>query len=217
MAQLATGAWARAAVNHPQLEKLTIIEINPGYLELLQDYPEYAALLDHPKIELIIDDGRRWLHTTDRKFDFVLSNSTFNFRAMASNLLSVDFIRLLKEHLEPGGVVTINTTGSMRVAASVREVLPHGYLFLRSTYASPDPIDFDRKRLLRVLRDYRIDGEPLLDLSNPRHRERLREIDLLLQVAPQNPNIKPLSEVPQLPVITDDNMGTEFEVDLLGL
>jgi predicted membrane-bound spermidine synthase len=68
------GAWAQVVAHLPGVEKLTIVEINPGYLEMLARHPEVASLLRNPKVEIVIDDGRRWLNRhPDRRFDLIVS------------------------------------------------------------------------------------------------------------------------------------------------
>ena len=44
-------------------------------------------------------------------FDAVVTNNTFHFRANATNLLSSEFLALVKQRLEPGGVYFYNTAG----------------------------------------------------------------------------------------------------------
>jgi len=44
-------------VNHPQLEGLTVVEINPGYLKLIPQYAAVASLMGNPKVRIIVDDG----------------------------------------------------------------------------------------------------------------------------------------------------------------
>src|SRR5919109_1334015 len=84
MIGLATGAWAQVIANMPGVEKFTIVEINPGYLQLIAKYPQVSSLLRNPKVEIVIDDGRRWLaRHPDRQFDVIVANVTFHFRAHA--------------------------------------------------------------------------------------------------------------------------------------
>jgi spermidine synthase len=115
MIGLSSGSWATVVANHPGVTRLTVIEINPGYLGLIRQYPDVAGLLTNPKVEIHIDDGRRWLtRNADRKFDAVLANTTFHWRSNASNLLSVEFLELIRSHLNPGGFYFYNTTDSLR-------------------------------------------------------------------------------------------------------
>ena len=48
---LSTGAWARVMADYPNVEKMTIVEINPGYLQAMEQYPLHKAILDDPDIE----------------------------------------------------------------------------------------------------------------------------------------------------------------------
>ena len=45
MIGLSSGSWAAVVAAHPSLERLTIVEINPGYLKLIPKYPDVAGLL----------------------------------------------------------------------------------------------------------------------------------------------------------------------------
>ena len=56
---LSGGAWAQVVANNADVERVTIIEINLGYLDLVRRYPAVASLLDNPKVTVVIDDGRR--------------------------------------------------------------------------------------------------------------------------------------------------------------
>src|SRR5947208_3850063 len=58
---LASGSWSRVLMAYPAIEKHTIVEINPAYLDMMRNYSPQRDLLDNPRIEIAIDDGRRWL------------------------------------------------------------------------------------------------------------------------------------------------------------
>jgi len=105
MIGLSSGSWAQVIANNPEVASLTVVEINPGYLRLVQDTPAVASVLRNPKVTVITDDGRRWLRLNPgRRFDAIVSNTTFYFRANASNLLSVEFLGLIKDHLKHNGI-----------------------------------------------------------------------------------------------------------------
>jgi predicted membrane-bound spermidine synthase len=96
MIGLSSGSWAQIVANHPQVKNQTVVEINPGYLQLIPRYPQVASLLGNPKVRIVIDDGRRWLSANPgRRFDLILMNTTFNWREHATNLLRSSFCRLL--------------------------------------------------------------------------------------------------------------------------
>uniref|UniRef100_A0A973WA83 Spermidine synthase n=1 Tax=Bradyrhizobium septentrionale TaxID=1404411 RepID=A0A973WA83_9BRAD len=62
MVGLASGSWAQVVASNPAVKSLTIVEINPGYLELIRQQPEVQSILRNPKVRIIEDDGRRWLN-----------------------------------------------------------------------------------------------------------------------------------------------------------
>jgi predicted membrane-bound spermidine synthase len=121
MIGLSGGAWAEVVANHPQLDELLVVEINPGYLKLIPSYPVVAGLLANPHVKVVLDDGRRWLRNhRGQSFDVVIMNTTFRWRSFASNVLSVEFPRLVGSVLNPGGIVMFNATGSSECIAPRR-------------------------------------------------------------------------------------------------
>src|SRR6266849_372989 len=100
MIGLSSGSWAQIFVNHPRLESIDIVEINPGYLDLIPRYPVVSSLLTNPRARIYIDDGRRWLIAhPDVRYDAIVANTTFHWRDHTSNLLSREFFQLIRRHL----------------------------------------------------------------------------------------------------------------------
>jgi predicted membrane-bound spermidine synthase len=219
MVGLATGAWAQVIASHPQVKHLTIVEINPGYLELVRQHAVVASLLDNPKVEIVIDDGRRWLNRhPERRFDAIIQNTTYYFRPNATNLLSEEYLRLTAAHLKEGGVIAYNTTGSRR-AERTGCALFGGVRLINNLFLSPAPMRLDPQRLDRTLRDYRIDGRPVLDVAVPEQHRTLEEI--VARLTPPKPGAPGaeaiiedcggvLARTQGLASLTDDNMGEEW-------
>src|SRR3977135_4003272 len=60
-----------------------------------------------------IEARRRWLKRNPQtRYDLIVQNPTYHWRANAGNLLSREYLTEVRKHLNPGGVVTTNTTGS---------------------------------------------------------------------------------------------------------
>jgi spermidine synthase len=219
MVGLATGAWAQVIADHPQVKHVTIVEINPGYLQIVRKYRVVASLLDNPKVEIVIDDGRRWLNRhPERKFDAIIQNTTWYFRPNATNLVSEEYLRLSAAHLRDGGVIMYNTTGSARVLRTGCMLFP-GVRVVNNVVMSPKPMTLDSERLRRTLAAYRIDGRPMLDVAVPVERARLDEIVALLAPPPRGePRAAAaiedcggvLARTEGLTPVTDDNMGEEW-------
>jgi predicted membrane-bound spermidine synthase len=219
MIGLATGSWAQVVVSHPQVEDLTVVEINPGYLRLIQQHPEVRSILHNPKVHIDIDDGRRWLvRNPERKFDAVVMNSTFHWRSSASNLLSVEFLKLIRQHLNPGGILLYNATDSPEVMATGLSVFPYGMRIGSCLLVSDSPLQLDANRWRQVLSSYKIDGNPVFDLSQEQHLRRFEEVmSLPLTVDREVPTKITLESADHVRartagsrIITDDNMGTEW-------
>ena len=219
MVGLSSGSWAQVIASHPQVEKLTIIEINPGYLELIPQYPEVASVLKNPRVEIIIDDGRRWmLRNPGRKFDLIVMNSTYHWRSHATNLLSREFLELVRRHLNPGGVHYYNTTQSLDVLKTGATVFPYSLRVMNFLAVSDSPLHIDKDRWEKTLLDYRIDGQPLLDMNRAADRKALQDaMDLAANAGPslQWEAIEyGASFLPRLQnqrIVTDDNMGSEWQ------
>jgi hypothetical protein len=155
MIGLSSGSWARVVADHPGVERLTIVEINPGYVRLLPEHPEVAGLLSDPKVRIEFDDARRWLvRAKDRRFDAIVANTTFHWRSNATNLLSAEFLDLVRARLRPGGVYYLNTTGSDRVVATGLARFPHALRIYACLALSDAPIRFDVRRWKERMRSY---------------------------------------------------------------
>jgi spermidine synthase len=223
MIGMATGAWGQVIANSTLVDSLTIVEINPGYLELIKNYPSVAPLLTNPKVKIVIDDGRRWLvHHPDRRFDFIVSNTTFHYRANSTNLLSIEFMRLIHSHLEPGGMFTFNTTGSQDAFRTAFEEFPRGVRISNYVTVSDSVVKLDSARWRNLLATYEIDGKPVFDMRVPRDRTRFEEVAALSQTIRGAPTPRGLESresvlrrIPASAVITDDNMLPEWRTLIL--
>lgn len=225
MIGLSTGSWAQVIANNPEVEKLTIVEINPGYSTLIEKVPEVASLLRNPKIRLIVADGRHWLQINQQKFDVIVSNTTWHHRANATNLLSEEFLQLVRTHLLPGGVFFYNTTDSIRVQRTGCQIFPYGVRFTNHMIVSDTPLDWSTGRWRGVIERYRIDDRPVLppNEGNAALLERVADglalpstatggnADSLVELC-ANVNARSAGFEP----VTDDNMGTEWR-HALGL
>lgn len=217
MIGLSSGSWAQIIASNPMVASLTVIEINPGYLELIAKDPEVASILSNPKIKIIADDGRRWLtHHPEQHFDAIVSNTTWFFRANISNLLSVEFLGLAKSHLKPRGILFYNTTNSDRVQRTACLEFRHGARFTNHMIVSDEPIAWDFDRWRGVLETYRIDGKTQFDRDSASDRAFLD--GLIEKTRNDGETIEPC---PQLLVrtngklaVTDDNMGSEWRYSL---
>lgn len=211
---VASGSWTQILVNHPQVKKVTAIELSHGYLDLIRARPEVSSLLTNPKLELVIDDGRRWLRQhPDARFDAIVMNTTHHWREFASALLSREFLTEVKAHLTPDGVAFWNCTESPRAARTGMEVFPHTMMIMNHCLASSMPLEPNRERWLKILSTYRIDGQPVIA---PDQIEGVLEF-LKGEALPVPGNMWHWCRRPTMQaawgsekIITDDNLGHEY-------
>ena len=210
---LSGGAWTQVIANNPEVERITVVEINPGYLQFIPQRSEVASILHNPKVEFVIDDGRRWLVShPGRQFDAIVMNTSQHWLAHSSNLLSVDFLQLIRQHLKPGGIHYYNTTSSPEAMMTGLTVFPYGMRVTNFMAVSDQPFEFDRERLRATLSSYKIDGRPVFDLSDPAQSAAL---DHLLALAKTKENLESAESLRArfqgVRLITDDNMGLEWQ------
>ena len=227
MIGLSSGSWAQVIVNNPYVKHLTVIEINPGYVDLIRRTPIVSSLLSNPKFTIIVDDGHRWLSShPDVKYDAILANSTFHFRTDASNLLSVEFDQLIKSHLQTGGVYFYNTTDSVRAERTGCETFGYGYRVMNHVMVSDRAFQLDTERWRRVLSGYTIDGIKMFPAETTEGKEKFDRIVALPSALDDKTTPRGalklescdslLRRTPPATLITDDNMGTEWRWPLLG-
>ena len=135
-------------------------------------------MLHNPKVKIVTDDGRRWLRANPgQTFDAIVSNTTWHFRANVTNLVSREFLELIKPHLTRGGIFFYNTTDSDRVQRTGCLAFPYGARFTNHMVVSQTPIAWDFARWRRVLEAYKIDGRAVFD---PARNADRAELDLLM-------------------------------------
>jgi spermidine synthase len=104
------GVTAGAVSIGPNVESVTIAEIEPLVPESVAKYfgqHNYNVVTNEKKVKIHIDDARHYLLTTNEKFDAITSDPLDPWVKGAATLYSREFFQLVKDHLNPGGVVTL--------------------------------------------------------------------------------------------------------------
>jgi SAM-dependent methyltransferase len=223
MIGLSSGSWAQVIASNPSVEHITIIEINPGYLEIIKKYPDVASILTNPKVDIQIDDGRRWLRRhPDRTADLLVMNTTYHWRAHATNLLSNEFMEIARAHLRPGGIFFFNTTSSDDVQKTAMSAFPYGLRIINFVAVSDSPFKLDKDHWRTLLEHYAIDGRPCIDTSTESGKQLLDDLAAMpdtMRLAPvqgwgMESRESILARTESAKVITDDNMVIEFRQPL---
>jgi predicted membrane-bound spermidine synthase len=224
MVGLSSGSWAQVIVNDPRVEHLTVVEINPGYLKIIPNHPQVSSLLGNPKLNVVIDDGRRWLlsHPAER-YDLIVMNTPFHWRANMTNLLSREFIGIVRQHLQPDGVYFFNTTFSPDAQFTAYAAFHNVVRIANFVAASDGPLQLHKNQLTEMLLDYRIDGRRVIPYPPARgvfqeFAAINQQIDLAQIGSPRaeifeyGPSLR--MKLQGARVVTDDNMAVEWNRDL---
>lgn len=207
---LSTGSWVKVLSTMPGIKKMTIIEINPAYIEIIKNDPGVSKLLQDERIEIVFDDGRKWLkNNKGKKFDLILMNTTWNWRAYASNLLSIDFLKLARDSLNSSGIIFYNTTGALDAYHTAKQVFPYVYKYKFMALVShqdPSITYLNVRKNLCSLKDYH--SQQLVFKTQAECDDAYKKITDNDFSSYEKSNLitwRPLE------IITDDNMITEFK------
>ncbi|MBX7207217.1 MAG: methyltransferase domain-containing protein [Verrucomicrobiaceae bacterium] len=220
MIGVSSGAWTRIVASHPQVKRVTAVEISRACLDVVRAYSEVSSIVADPKIEMVIDDGRRWMRRhAERKFDVIVANTSMHWREFATAVLSKEFLEMTRAHLKPGGIVMWNCTGSGRAARTGMEVFPHTMMAINNCIGSLSPLRLDKERWRRVLEAYRIDGTPVFDLASEPGRGALAHTLTFADRCGDQPDgdewrwlnrEQMQARWTDERIITDDNLGHEY-------
>jgi spermidine synthase len=103
------GVTAGAVSIDPRVERVTIAEIEPLVPRVVSTYfgPQNHHVVRNPKVHIRIDDARHFLLTSREKFDAITSDPLDPWVKGAATLYTKEFFEAARDHLNPGGVVTL--------------------------------------------------------------------------------------------------------------
>ena len=103
---LSGGFPLRAAVHHPEPERITVAEADPLVVEAARNWfaPANGHALDDPRVWVVADDGRGFLDTSRERFDVVIAASPSPWTAGAAGLFTLEHYRAVAAHLTANGI-----------------------------------------------------------------------------------------------------------------
>jgi spermidine synthase len=102
------GVTAGTFVVHPEVENITICEIEPLIPQASSKYfaTENHNVFHDARTRIVYDDARHFVLTTKDKFDIITSDPIHPWVKGTATLYSKEYFELVKQHLNPGGVIT---------------------------------------------------------------------------------------------------------------
>ncbi len=102
--------------NYPELEKIIMVDLDPRMTELAKSHGILRRLnedsMHDPRVEVINADAMQYLIDRPSPFDVIIIDLPDPNNESLAKLYSVEFYRLVKSTLNPGGVVVTQSTAS---------------------------------------------------------------------------------------------------------
>ncbi len=165
------GVTAGSFLTHPGIKHIVICEIEPLIPKIVSTYftQQNYNVANDPRVEIVYDDARHYILTTKEKFDVITSDPIHPWVKGAATLYTKEYFDLVKQHLNPGGVVTqwvplyesypdvvkseLATFFDVFPDGTVwsNDIQGKGYDVLLAGHATPEPINIDslQQRLSR--------------------------------------------------------------------
>jgi spermidine synthase len=131
-----TGQTAQA-LRDEQAERITAVDVNPAVFRFAKYFPTNRGVLNDPKLQAIVMDGRAWLRRTEQQYDVITLEPMPPMFAGTNALYSVEFYRLIASRLRPGGIAAqwfpmhlLSPENARAVAAAFRTVFPEAVLWI---------------------------------------------------------------------------------------
>lgn len=148
--------------------RVDVVDVEP---ELYNIVKKYFRLPDDKRLNTYIEDGRRFLKATNRKYDLIFQDA-FSF-STPFQLSTSEFFQLSKDRLRPGGVFVMNVIGDLNreppsfVFSEIRtlqSIYPNSYFF---AVESVDLMSAQNIILVGVNSEKRIDFEQAQNVDDP--------------------------------------------------
>jgi spermidine synthase len=220
------GVTAGSFVPYPSIQRIAICEMEPLIPPTATEYfgKENYGVMHDPRVRIVYDDARHFVLTTNEKFDIITSDPIHPWVKGSATLYSKEYFDLVKEHLNPGGIVTqwvplyesdANTVKSE--VATFFDVFPNGSIWgndnngtgydtvlLGQVEAPKIDVDAIERRLMRP--DYANVAQSLRDVGFG------SVVDLLATYAGQRQDLMPWLEGAQ--INRDGNLRLQYMAGL---
>ena len=212
-----TGQTTGAAGIHPRVGQVDSVELSPSVLNAAPSFKtENHDVANNPKVNFVLQDGRNFLLTTQKKYDVITGEPPPPRTAFTVNLYTKDFYEAAKSRLKPGGIVAqwipLHSQSAGEVDMHFKtflSVFPHAIAWMSvaneiMVIGSDQPIALDFKKLKERMADPVV-AQALRDIYIPDETHLLSSIWFLEK------EMQGLSA--GQPLITDNRPRIEFYLD----
>lgn len=131
---LGTGSTAGWLADVPGMDRVDVVEIEPGMLDLARNAfaPVNRNVLQKPNVRVILGDARETLLVQGAPYDLIVSEPSNPYRAGIASLFTREYYEAARQRLSPGGVFNqwvqgyeIDSTAIRLIYATLSSVFPH--------------------------------------------------------------------------------------------
>jgi spermidine synthase/MFS family permease len=158
-----TGITLGALASHDSITAIDAVDLSESVLAALPVFDrENRSAIHDPKVNIVHADGRHFLELSDRRYGVITVEPPPPIVAGSVHLYTLDFYRLCRAHLEPGGVVaqwlplhSQSLASAQATARTFLEAFPYAQLWQPSIrdavlIGSDRPLRLGRDRLRAV-------------------------------------------------------------------
>jgi spermidine synthase len=111
------GMAVREVLRHPQVESVTLVELDPNMTRLFGSHPALVQLngraLQSPKVKVVNADAFKWLEETRETFDVIVVDFPDPTNFSVGKLYTNSFYALLEQRLAASGYAVVQTTSPL--------------------------------------------------------------------------------------------------------
>jgi spermidine synthase len=89
---------------------IDVAEIEPSLFDLAKQYFDFP---ESPRVKNVVEDGRRLLASSSKKYDFIFSDAYSSIYSTPEHLTTQEFFTIAKDRLHDDGVFVANVIGNL--------------------------------------------------------------------------------------------------------
>jgi predicted membrane-bound spermidine synthase len=189
-----TGSITEAALKAPGVRRVTLVEISRTLLTNLAKVDACRRTLADPRLEVVIDDGRRFLLQSPDAYDLILIDPLRTTTAYSNNLYSHEFFTLAARRLNPGGVFLVWTDELAVLPNTLRSAFGQLRVYDYFCLASDGPFRLNPQRRDAVLAAFLPGDRQQIEAFPTRYLGDAGYVARVAGAAPVNRDWRPNSE-----------------------
>ena len=167
--------------------------MNETLLKNLRKIAIFYEILDDPRLSVVLDDGRRFLLRTDKKYDLIAIDALRTSTAYSNNIYSRQFFQLVKKHLKEDGVLLVWLDEHLVMPNTVRSVFDQLRVYSYFMLASNSRFEKKPERVMKLLAKFSPNERKLI-LAEGEYLGDQAYITIKADHYPINQDWKPVTE-----------------------